>query len=245
VADPYIDQFETQIYGLFAREQMKEVCLGRIEKLDPLVHFAIAAQKKADDKMKEALDRQPAPRPALSEEDALTEARDVIIRFGSYIGSLKGRPIDPKVFFRNEPPSLLARRRITKLVAGMKHIVDEFDKQKKHMGDAKTWQTELTTAYENLATVEKQHRAHRVERADLAPDVAAARAAWLTVYNANKSLIEGLLAHAGKPELLPLVFDDLAEVHRVSGVSDAAPAEPGTPAVPAAPPAVQSPPATA
>ncbi|MEO5725621.1 MAG: hypothetical protein ABI134_31045 [Byssovorax sp.] len=35
--------------------------------------------------------------------------------------------------------------------------------------------------------------------------------------------MRGLLAHIGKPELLPLIFDDLAEIHRVSGVADDAP----------------------
>jgi len=39
-----------------------------------------------------------------------------------------------------------------------------------------------------------------------------------------------LLAHFGRPELLPLIFDDLAEVHRVSGVSDAAPSGAEAPA---------------
>ncbi|AUX45926.1 uncharacterized protein SOCE26_074280 [Sorangium cellulosum] len=63
--------------------------------------------------------------------------------------------------------------------------------------------------------------------------MSTAREAWLGVYNANKNLVRGLLAHLGKPELLPLIFDDLAEVHRTSGVSDALP--PGQPAAPPAP----------
>jgi hypothetical protein len=62
--------------------------------------------------------------------------------------------------------------------------------------------------------------------------VAAQRERWLAVYNANKLLIRGLLAHAGKTELMPLVFDDLAEVHRAAGVSDALPAPGGAGASP-------------
>lgn len=61
MADPYIDQFETLIYGNFARAQMSEVCLGKIKKLDPMVHFAIEAQERADAEMKAVLDRQPRP----------------------------------------------------------------------------------------------------------------------------------------------------------------------------------------
>lgn len=41
MADPYIDQFETLIYGKFAVEQMSEVMLGRIAALDGAVHFCI------------------------------------------------------------------------------------------------------------------------------------------------------------------------------------------------------------
>ena len=57
---------------------------------------------------------------------------------------------------------------------------------------------------------------------------AAVAVLWLATYGANKLLIRGLLAHYGKPELLPLIFDDLAEVHRISGVSDAEPPPDGT-----------------
>ena len=52
--------------------------------------------------------------------------------------------------------------------------------------------------------------------------------ARLAKHNAHKLLLRGLLSHRGKVELMPLIFDDLAEIHRVSGVSDEAPAgEPG------------------
>ncbi len=37
MADPYIDPFETQLYGKFAREQMAAVCLGKIRDFDKAV----------------------------------------------------------------------------------------------------------------------------------------------------------------------------------------------------------------
>jgi hypothetical protein len=220
VADPYIDPSETQVYGPFAREQMKDVCMGRIKELDGMVKFAIAAQADADAAMKDAFARQPSSAPPLSEAEALAEARDVITRFGAYLLSLKGRPVDPAVFFQGEAPSVLARRRITKLAGALAHIVEQFDAHKSKLRDAKTWAEELTHARDAVKAVERLHRASRVERTDLAPDLSSARDAWLATYAANKSLIRGLLAHLGKPELLPLVFDDLAESHRASGVVD-------------------------
>jgi hypothetical protein len=88
-------------------------------------------------------------------------------------------------------------------------------------------------ALNKLVLLERQQRASRVEKVELGPEVSTARQAWLDVYNANKLLVRGLLAHLGKPELLPLLFDDLAEVHRAGGVTDALP--PNQPAEPPAP----------
>jgi hypothetical protein len=97
-------------------------------------------------------------------------------------------------------------------------------KHKAKIRDYGHWFAELDGARENLAAFEKQQRASRVEKLVLGPEVAKGREDWLVVYNANKNLVRGLLGHAGKPELLPLIFDDLAEVHRVAGVSDELPA---------------------
>src|SRR4051794_27605837 len=104
MADPYIDQFETLIYGKFAREPMETVCRGKGPGPDPAIAFARSAQPPADRRMEEVLQRGPAEEPAVRAGDALEEARDVIVRFGSYLDSLKGRPVDPAIFFRGEAP---------------------------------------------------------------------------------------------------------------------------------------------
>ncbi|WP_437499971.1 hypothetical protein [Sorangium sp. So ce1099] len=235
MADPYIDPFETKIYGKFAREQMAAVLMGKLPALDGMVEFAIGKQLMADQAIAGVLDRHPKPAPELDSAEVLEEARDVIVRFGSYLDSLKGRPIDPRLFFRGEMPSVLARRRLTKLTAAVGHIADELERQREKVRGADAWLAELREVHEKLGIVERQQRATRVERLELGPEVSTAREAWLAVYNANKSLARGLLAHLGKPELLPLIFDDLAEVHRASGVSDALP--PGQPPAPTAQPA--------
>jgi len=232
MADPYIDAFETNVYGKFARDQMATVLMGLVPGLDKTLEFAIAEQTKADQTMADLLDRQPKA-PVLDAETILAEARDVVVRFGAHLESLKGRPVDSKVFFRGEAPSVLARRRLTKLAAALGHIVDEFENYKDKIRDQAHWRSELKNAFEDLSALEKQQRASRVEKVVLVPEVAAGRDAWLVTYNANKNLVRGLLAYAGKPELLPLIFDDLAETHRVSGVSDEpAPPAPEAPATP-------------
>lgn len=235
MADPYISAFETKAYGKFAREQMSEVCLGKIAALDKMVLFAISAQEAADEAMVKVLDKAPKPAAAVDPAAVLAEAGDVLIRFGSHLDSLKGRPVDPKEFFRGDAPSILARRRLTKLAAGMGHVLAEAKKNKAKIRDGAYWIGDLEEAHAKLEALEKQQRASKVAQVELGPEVAAQREVWLSTYNANKLLIRGLLAHLGKPELMPLIFDDLAEVHRASGVTDDAPPPAGSGAAPGVP----------
>jgi hypothetical protein len=218
MADPYIDPFETKLYGKFAREQMQAVCLGKVPELDPMIQFAIYRQEEAD---------------AMMSDEVVADAGDVLIRFGKHLESLKGRPVALDDFFRGEAPSVLARRRLTKLTAGVAHVVAEAGRQKAKIRDAAHWIADLAEAHGKLEALEKQQRASKVERLVVGPEVGAAREKWLATYGANKLLVRGLLAHLGKPELMPLIFDDLAEVHRVSGVSDALPTDAKPDAVPA------------
>jgi hypothetical protein len=223
MADPYIDPFETQLYGKFAREQMTAVCTGKIPSLDKMVQFAVSTQEAADEAMAKVIAKAPKPAAAVDPAAVLAEAGDVLVRFGSHLDSHKGRPFDPKDFFRGDMPSLLARRRLTKLTAGVGHVLEEAKKNKAKLRDGDYWIGELEEAHVKLEALEKQQRASKVAQVELGPEVAAQRELWLATYGANKQLVRGLLAHAGKPELLPLIFDDLAEIHRVSGVADDAP----------------------
>jgi hypothetical protein len=233
MADPYIDPFETKLYGKFAREQMQAVCLGKVPELDPMIQFAILRQEEADATMSDVLAKQPKAPPPLDADAVQAEAGDVLIRFGKHLESLKGRPVALDDFFRGEAPSVLARRRLTKLTAGVAHVIAEAQRQKAKIRDAAHWIAELAEVHEKLEALEKQQRASKVERLVVGPEVGAAREKWLATYGANKLLVRGLLAHLGKPELMPLIFDDLAEIHRVAGVSDALPTDGKPEAVPA------------
>lgn len=221
MADPYIDQNETQAYGPHACEQMKKVCMGRVAKLDGMVEFAIAAQTKADAEMKAVLAKQPKPASVEDAATVLEDTRDSIVRFASYLNSLKGYPVSAKVFFHNENPSDVARKRLVKLAAAVAHIVSEIPKHAAITDGG--WLKDFKALSKKLESLKEAQHGSRLEKADLGPEVAAQREKWLSTYNANKLLIRGLLAHAGKPDLMPLIFDDLAEVHRAAGVSDAVP----------------------
>jgi len=226
MADPYIDQYETLIYGKYAREQMEKVCLGRVTELDGMVKFAIAQQTKADTDMKVVLDKQPKPASLEDAAKVLEEARDIVVRFGSYLNSLKGHPVSPRVFFRNENPSDIARKRLVKLAGTVQHIAAEIPKHSAITDP--TWANDFDALSKKLEALKIAQANAKLVKADLGPEVAAQRDKWLAVYNANKLLVRGLFAHIAKPELLPHVFDDLAETHRAAGVSDDVPPAEGT-----------------
>lgn len=230
MSDPYIDQFETQIYGKHACEQMTAICLGRVPELDSMVQFAVAAQDQANTDMKAVLDKQPKPLPTEDTTALLAETRDTLVRFGSYIVSLKGRPVPLRAFFRDENPSIVARKRLVKLVAVVEHIAAEIPKHPAITDP--TWLADFASLANRLSSQKVAAHGAKVEKLDIAPEVAAQRDRWLAVYGANKLLVRGLLSHAGKTELMSLVFDDLAEVHHVAGVRDDDAPEKGAPAAP-------------
>jgi hypothetical protein len=220
MADPYIDPGETQLYGAFACEQMEDVCIGKIPALDGTVRFAIQTQRAANATMKEALDRLPKSKPI--EGDPIGEMRDYCVRFGKHVEAHK-KPVPLKEFFGDDPPSVAGRRRLHKLTNLAAHLLSQIEKHRAQIRDHKHWRDELTPLHEQLEAMEKNDRAAKLTAAELGPEIRAAREAWLAVYTANKALITGLLRHAKQLALLPLIFDDLAETHRVAGVVDAPP----------------------
>ncbi|MFO0591916.1 MAG: hypothetical protein U0441_30495 [Polyangiaceae bacterium] len=221
MADPYIDPWETQIYGKHACEQIEAICIGRIPKLDGMLKFARDTQAEANAATKAVLDKQPKAAPGEDAATLLAEARDSIVRFASYLNSLKGQPVPLSAFFHRSAPSEVARRRLVKLAAAVTHIADEIPK---HDAIAdKTWGKDFTSLAKRMGALKSDQHAAKVEKIDLGPEMTKAREDWLATYNANKALVRGFLMHAGKLSLMPLVFDDLAEVHHLAGVSDEPP----------------------
>jgi hypothetical protein len=76
MADRYIDPFETQLYGKFAREQMADVCAGKIPSLDRMVQFAIGAQEAADEAMAKVIAKAPKPAAAVDPAIVIAETAD-------------------------------------------------------------------------------------------------------------------------------------------------------------------------
>ena len=85
----------------------------------------------------------------------------------------------------------------------------------------------MLTSLQLLSSRVKKARSLRQE---MTPEVGAAYDNWQTTYRAAKHQVEAVLLLCGKTSMMSLVFDDLAEVHQVAGVSDGeAPAETAAP----------------
>ncbi len=211
MADTYIDAFETIIYGSHARKMIQKHVLGVEAGFDGALHFVLTTQEKVDKQMSEIVAKLPVAR---GDDVSLDNAKDTLVRFGSWIESIKGRPLDKRKFFGTAAPSAVAGRRGTKLVGALALAVEQL--RPYATGDhavtgAAAWLDELTAAHQAAEQRFSEKLDARLAQAMTAPELQAAREQWLATYTANKRLVEGVLRHVDKVDLLPIIFDDLAE----------------------------------
>ncbi len=103
----------------------------------------------------------------------------------------------------------------TRALAKHKEALPEYDQ----------WRADLARIRGELDELDEKVRVSRQKRRAMTPAVAAARDRWLKVYAGAKLVVEGVLRLNDAVDRMPDIFDDLAETHRVSGVTDdAAPA---------------------
>lgn len=222
VADTYIDLFETIIYGELACTEMRT----RVMPLHPAwasaVERCIELQEAANANVKAIIAQLPGFK---VDEAEIASVTDTIVRFGAWLHSLKGRPLDPARFFGSAPPSDVARQRFSKLTGHLERMIHELAPHAEGGGGtfiegANGRLAELREAHAVALRIREAQRAALEARKTLGPLANAARAAWLRTYVANKRLIEGILRHHNREALMPLIFDDLAETQRSKVDSD-------------------------
>ena len=219
MTDTYIDPFETVTYGQLACEQMEKLLLPLHADWKKAVRRGVALQTDRNDRMTELLSHLKAPK---LDQEAIADARDTIVRFGSWLQSLKGEPIDPALFFGNDAPSIVARRRLSKLAGRLQQMVEAltpFTTGDGKVDGAASRLAELTEARDAMVQMREAQRTAQADQRTYTPEIERARDAWLATYVANKRLAEGILRHHDKLSLLSLIFDDLAEVQISSGSS--------------------------
>ena len=192
-------------YGQLACEQMAKFLIPLHTDWKKAVRHAIALQTARNDRVKELLSHLQAPK---LDQEAIVDARDTIVRFGAWLQSLKGQPIDPKLFFGNDPPSIVARQRLSKLAGRLEQMVEAltpFTTGDGEVDGAAARLTELTEARDAMAQMRDERRTAEAEQRTYTPEIEQARDAWLATYVANKRLAEGILRHHDELSLLSLI----------------------------------------
>lgn len=130
---------------------------------------------------------------------------------------MKGRPLDLGLFFGVAAPSTLSRRRLPKLTGSIAKMIEALTPHAEGpnaINGAADWLTELREAHAIALRNQEARSSAKASRIELAPHAEEARQAWLARYLANKRLAEAILRHDGAVALMPVIFDDLAEVQR-------------------------------
>jgi hypothetical protein len=228
MSDPYIDQFETLSYGPFTVRQIGALVRGMDPNFDPVLEHLTGRLDTMNNQMSQALNRSggletATYRAAESGPDPLAEARDVIERLGNYLKSRKNGEQWLGRWLGRQTVSAASRRRPAKLLGTLKQAETLLDDPETALPEAATWKAEVTAAHEALEGLDQRVRGARVARREMTPEVRETRLAWLMVYGAVKLVVEAVLRLHQRLELMPEVFDDLAEIHRAPGVSDEPP----------------------
>jgi hypothetical protein len=232
MADRYIDANEVVGYGAFAAAQLKTLLLpmdavfqGPIE----LFSQRLAAQSEQMSKLlgeSGALEKVTYKGVSGTEEDHLAHARDVLRRLVGYAGSIKGADSFPGKLLGGKSLTTVMRMRGGKLVGALRAALAVFDALGKGLAEYPARRAELVEALEDLDLLDKSVRESRTHRREFTPEIRALREQFLTTYTAAKHLTRSVLTLYNRMDLLEDIFDDLADVHRVSGVKDDDPPTP-------------------
>lgn len=238
MADPYIDKYETLLYGRFAAGQILALLIGLDPDLDGALQVmsarVTAATTAMEDALKKAGDLEIVTYAAAGSApgDPVAEARRVLRQLIAYVSSRdNGEAILADVLLGENMGTVLKRRPV-KLAGAIATAISAVHKHQASLPEHQDWTAKLNAAQTALDALNESVRKARTSRRAMTPEIAAARDAWLVTYTSAKDIVTGVLRGKHKLSMLPEVFDDLAEVHRVPGVSDdpvAVPSEATTP----------------
>jgi len=234
MADPYIDHYETIAYGRFAVAQIHALILGLDPELDDAVKIVTARLEKATDAMEAVLKKAADVENVTytSQTDVVDDGRDTLRRLIKYVESRRGGDAIAMDLLNGDLLTTVIRRRPVKLAAALEHAEKALEKYKTTLAEYGTWASDLRIARAALGALNEGVRKARADRRQMTPEVASARETWLARYSAAKSVVHAILRPLDKSDMMPDVFDDLAELHKAPGVSDDDPSPPETPKQP-------------
>ncbi|MBK9265061.1 MAG: hypothetical protein IPM54_35440 [Polyangiaceae bacterium] len=224
MADPYIDQYETIAYGKFAVGQILALVVGLDSDADSFIKTAAARLLSDTEAMWTALSKvgslEVVTYTAQESAAVLANSRQTLRRLVAYAESRVNGDAIVRDILNGETLSVTLRRRPVKLAAALEHALAAIKKHAASLPEHAQWTQDVTAAHNALADLNGSVRQARTDRRSMTPEVEVARNTWMRRYAATKLIIRGILEPLGKADMMPEIFDDLAEVHRAQGVRD-------------------------
>lgn len=215
MADRFIDQDETQIYGPYASSKIRKKVIGLIPAFDPAlqhlageldaataaVQAAITAARDKDSSLRQGV-RQKAP--------ALKQALALLGRFSKHLDGHPQGAVDKKVFFTTDGTASGVGKSAMRVLLAVTHITGKLKLPATVVSDRDAWAKEFESTMAQLGPVVEHADSARTDRRDLTPEVEAARQAWMQTYLAVRDGVASVYRLTGKLDRLSGVFYDLA-----------------------------------
>ncbi|UQA54923.1 hypothetical protein [Polyangium aurulentum] len=215
MADRFIDQDETQIYGPHTSKHIRTWLIGLVKQYDPALEYVANQIDASTAAVKVAIDAARAKdaerrKGTLGKAPLLKAAKKLLGQFSLHLAVHDQGAVDRKVFFTKDGTATSVGAAVQEVLLVVKHIATMLAEPKSPVRDAAHWKARFEATAKALAPMAAAVEDARVERRSLTPEVEAARQVWLKVYCSAKPLVESLLRQVGRVEQMSLVFHDLA-----------------------------------
>ncbi len=217
MVDTYIDNLETLAYGPYASERMRSLGLGLDPDFDGLIVKVAARLDGAVVALQSAMEaagmieRPTLSGAAASGNDPVAGARDVIRRTVAYVDS---RGLDASRLLQGKNLTIVMRYRSVKLAGVLTNVLKVLDGDKTNLPEYAERRAAVAASLDALNALSKKVKDAKLESKHMTPEVQAKRDDFLRVYMTAKHLVRSALTSCNRLELMPEIFDDLAEVQR-------------------------------
>lgn len=214
MADRYIDQDETKIYGEYAAGKIRKRVVGLVPEFDKALEYVASEIETATNAVEaavtEARTHDATIRKGTKQRvSALKQAIDVLGRFSKHLDTHPAGTIDRKTYFTVNGTAGAVGRSASRVLLALNHIALKLKAKETPVKSASDWAKECAAAASRLAPLAEHSDDARTDRREATPEIESARAAWLQVYGAAKLTVEAALRLTGRLSLLPKVFFDL------------------------------------
>jgi hypothetical protein len=215
MADRFIDQDETQIYGPYAARRIRAKVVGLVPVFDAALHYLADQLDTATAAVKSAVDDARAHDAKLrkgvqKKTPLLKQAIGLLGRFSKHLDGHEAGAIDRKVFFTADGTAGGVGKGAASVLLAVTHIVGKLKDPASGVGDRDKWYGDFTTMMTNLGPVVEHAHDARTDRRDITPEVEAARQAWMQHYLAAREAVTSVFRLTGRLDRLSSIFYDLA-----------------------------------